>query len=144
MKVIKLMVFFISLFLINYIGGIPTDLKNLFITHLIFLIPMMLELYSHLFVNINKVLHIVTICIFASTVIVCTALILGIFNIIVLNGESLELSKDFINLIPFQVEINPFVLFCTIVYVTTFMYTLLFSHLPTLVNQTETETEPAA
>lgn len=141
MKVIKLFIFVFSLFLINYVGGIPTDLKNLFIAHFIFLVPLMLELYSHMNVKLNKLQHYTAIFIFASTCIVLVIIFLGIGNIVKLNGDFLVFNKEFLLHFPVQITIYSFIRFSTIVYVVSFAYTMLFSHLLELTKQPPTQEE---
>lgn len=138
MNTIKFFVFIFSLVLINYVGGVPTDLKNLFITHTIFFIPYFLDLHQLLNIKFDKVVYWIIRIVY---VIGCVALvgnISGIFGLILYDNvnNTFSLNNDY--WLPFStgIEYDRYILFVTITYVLIYC-TNLFKHMILLEKNSE-------
>ncbi|AOH53363.1 hypothetical protein ABE28_003285 [Peribacillus muralis] len=143
MKSIKCIVLVASLFLINYVGGVPGDLKNLFITHTIFLTPYILELHKFLLVKFDNIVYWIVRIIYGLGCTVLITNILGIFGILTMNAKkSFVINKDYSLPVPFSIGYDRYILIATLIYVAIFMVTILFDHLVYLqVNANKEESE---
>jgi|GEM_PF-4167170 len=131
MKTIKLVIFLLSLFLINYVGGMPTDLKNLFITHTIFFTPYFLELHQLLRIKFDRFVYFIIRGVYGYGVFTMVCNILGIFGIIKMDVKTKNLQFNEEYWLPFHLEIgyDKYILIATIAYVFAFVSTIMFSHM---------------
>ncbi|WP_400194632.1 hypothetical protein [Lysinibacillus telephonicus] len=143
MNTIKVVVFFLGIFLINYVGGMPTDLKNLFITHTIFLVPYLLDFHPYLKIKFDKFVLIIVRVIYTLGIIVLVINIFGIFGIIQVNVEKKEFFLNGEYWLPFSFGIGyyKYILFASLVYVAVFMGTLGFRHMVTIQESIQTDLE---
>lgn len=142
MKTIKLVIFLLSLFLINYVGGMPTDLKNLFITHTIFFTPIFLELHQLLCIKFDRLVYYITRGVYTYGILTMVCNILGIFGIIIMDVETKKLHLNEEYWLPFPLEIgyDKYILIATIAYVFAFASTIMFSHMIGLQKEADADT----
>lgn len=122
MKYIKGIVFGISIILASYVGGIPTDIRNLFISQTIFFVPYLLDFYP--LVLVKSQLKYITTGIFIVGIIVTFMNILGVIGILTIVDNRVTFHHDYFIAIPFNLEINIYLLIVGIVYVTIFIGTM--------------------
>ncbi|TYS14287.1 hypothetical protein FZC78_19225 [Rossellomorea vietnamensis] len=86
MRSIKIVLFFIGIILMRYVGGVPTDSHNFFITHFVFFTPFLLDYYKLLSVE-NKLIKFFVILGFAAGIGILLLNIIGIFQIVEITGD---------------------------------------------------------
>lgn len=117
----------------------PNDLKNLFITHLVFLVPIILELYPYISISINKLQRFIVLLALCPTIVVCLFLIMGIFGMIGYEEGNIVMSENYLLRLPIDFKLESFVLYCTIIYVFAFFVTIMFSHLKFFAGESQVE-----
>ena len=127
MKFIKGIVFGISIILASYVGGIPTDIRNLFISQTIFFVPYLLEFYP--LVLVKSQLKYITTSIFIVGIIVTFMNILGVIGILTIVENKVIFHHDYFIAIPFSLEIDIYLLIVGIVYVIIFIGTMAINTL---------------
>jgi hypothetical protein len=131
LKTVKCIIFIIGICLVNYVGGVPNDARNLFITQTIFLAPYLVEFYNLL--KIKSYLKWLIRLIWAAGILTIIANILGITGVITILKVD-EVFKVMFNptfFVPFQLNlpVNRYLLFAGIVYSSVFMGTITFESL---------------
>ncbi|MCP1164812.1 hypothetical protein NKS31_17745 [Bacillus sp. 1813sda1] len=127
MKSVKVLIFFLGIGLTNFVGGLPTDARNLFITHTIFFAPYLVDFFPML--NLKSFLKWVVRPIWAAGIFVFAANILGIAGVItVKDSEAVVFNKSYYAPFDLDWSINNYLLILTLVYVAVFFSSLTFGH----------------
>ncbi|MGG1684869.1 hypothetical protein [Pseudalkalibacillus sp. NRS-1564] len=133
MKSIKVIIFAVGICLANFVGGIPSDSRNLFITHSIFFSPILLEFYPLL--EIKSFFKWIVKFIWFAGIIAMIANILGVIGILTIatvddaqKVYEVTLNSDYSLGYSFGMGINNFLLCIQLVYATVFLGTLTLSH----------------
>ncbi|UTR09428.1 hypothetical protein MM300_16210 [Evansella sp. LMS18] len=125
MKSIKLIIFIVGLFLINYIGGVPQDSKNLFITHTVFFAPILVEYYKLL--KVKNFLKFFIYPIWIAGIMVITANILGIAGVItVTEAYRVIFNPEYFSIFSLNLYVTNYLLVLGIVYAAVFVGRLTF------------------
>lgn len=142
MNTIKIIVFVIGVFLINFVVGFPYDARNIFITHTIFYVPYILEFHRLLIIQFDRLISWVIKIIYAIGIGILIMNTLGILGVITIDADSkiLYFSESYV--LPFSINIayNNYILTAGIVYAVVFIGSMLFEHLIFL--QEEANREP--
>ncbi|MED2653618.1 hypothetical protein P4199_28855 [Bacillus thuringiensis] len=93
MKTVKVIIFIIGICLINFVGGIPTDARNLFITHTIFLAQYLLEFYE--FLSMKSHIKWLIWIIWGAGILAFLLNILGIAGIIIVKNMKVILNPEY-------------------------------------------------
>ncbi|NOP79606.1 hypothetical protein HNV23_08920 [Bacillus paranthracis] len=128
MKTVKALIFLLGICLANFVGGIPTDARNLFITHTIFFAPYLVDFYPML--SLKSFLKWVIRPIWVAGIIVFAANMLGIAGVItVQDSEEVVFSESYYSPFSLDWSINNYLLILSLVYVTVFVGSLTLGHL---------------
>lgn len=87
MKIIKIVLFLVGLVLIRYVGGVPNDSHNFFITHFIFITPFFLD-YCKLWTIENKLFKVLLVFGFLAGIPMLLLNVIGIFQIVEISGAT--------------------------------------------------------
>lgn len=128
MKTVKWVIFLSGLILINFVVGMPGDMRNYFATHLVFLSPLLFEYHSILSVKTNSFNRFLINLFYVGGLIALAVNISGVFGVFELvnieGSSSLVFSGDFAhNFI--SLPLNSVILGLTLVYVFLFTGTVL-------------------
>ena len=117
--------------LINYVGGLPSDLRNLYITHTIFFTPYFLELHSLLSIKFDRIVYYIIRGVYVISVIVIMGNIGGIFGLLQLDPKTqkMHLNDEYLLPISFELMYDKYILVATLVYISVFIATMVFSHM---------------
>jgi hypothetical protein len=126
LKSVKIIIFGIGIFLVNYVGGIPKDAKNLFITQTIFFAPYLVDF--HPLIGMKSNLKILARCIWGAGIFVFIANILGITGIITINDSKVIFDQYYVSPIELDIEVKNYLLFTGIVYSTVFTGTITLGY----------------
>lgn len=128
MRTVKSIIFVIGIFLINYVGGMPQDSRNLFITHTIFLAPLLVDCYPLL--KIESFVKWIVRIIYVAGILILMANILGVAGIITVDPQSSNFifSPDYYTIFELNTNIQTYLLSAGIVYASVFLATLTFSY----------------
>lgn len=127
LKSVKLIVFVVGIFLINYVGGIPEDSRNLFITHTIFLAPLLIDFFPLL--KINNIWKWPIKIFWAAGILALITNILGVVGIIqITDGYNVLFSSGYYSIFNMNMPVNTFLLLLQIVYALIFTGTLTLTH----------------
>ncbi|MDA2113027.1 hypothetical protein PDN13_28760 [Bacillus cereus] len=131
LKSVKLLIFCLGIFLANFVGGLPSDARNLFITHTIFFAPYLVDFFPLL--KLKNILIWIIIPIWGAGIIVFLANILGIAGVItVKDSKTVVFSSAYYTPFDLNLSINNYLLTLCIVYAAVFVSSIAFGH---LVNQ---------
>ncbi|WP_144473095.1 hypothetical protein [Bacillus pumilus] len=120
----KVIVFIVGIFLANYVGGIPNDARNLFITQTIFFVPYLIDFYP--LVLMKSQLKYLTHVIFSTGIIIFSTNILGIMGVIIIENNRILFNQDYVTAVQLNIELNNYLLIAGIIYVIVFIGTLMF------------------
>ncbi|KAA6442374.1 hypothetical protein [Bacillus atrophaeus] len=126
MKTVKFLIFIIGLFLANYVGGIPQDAKNLFITQTIFFAPYLVDF--HPLTKFKSPLRFLSLLIWFAGIILLVANILGITGITTIVDSKVTFNSDYVFPIPLDVSVEDYLLYGCIVYSAVFVGTLTLNY----------------
>ncbi|EFV79582.1 hypothetical protein HMPREF1013_00181 [Bacillus sp. 2_A_57_CT2] len=126
MKTVKIIIFVFGIFLASYVGGVPSDTKNLFITQTIFFAPYLVDFYP--LIKMKSPLRFLSIFIWAAGISVFVANILGIAGIITIAQSKVIFDHSYAIPIPLNLEVNRYLLLAGIVYGTVFVGTLTLGY----------------
>ncbi|WP_330948902.1 hypothetical protein [Virgibacillus sp. MG-45] len=127
MKTVKIIIFFIGIFLINYVGGVPHDARNLFITHTIFVAPYLVDF--HRLLSVKTFLKFFIIPVFIAGIIVLMLNILGVAGILIVNHEEVvTFSSNYIPVFSLEFEVSNYLKMVSIVYAMVFTGTITMMH----------------
>ncbi len=128
LKSVKVLIFFLGIGLANFVGGLPTDARNLFITHTIFFAPYLVDFFPML--NLKSFLKWVIRPIWVAGIFVFAANMLGIAGVItVKDSEAIIFNKSYYAPFDLDWSINNYLLILSLVYAAVFFSSLTFSHL---------------
>ncbi|MFK4461885.1 hypothetical protein [Bacillus safensis] len=119
----KVIVFIVGIFLANYVGGIPNDARNLFITQTIFFVPYLIDFYP--LVLMKSQLKYLTHVIFSMGIIIFSTNILGIMGVIIIENNRILFNQDYVTAVRLNIELNNYLLIAGIIYVIVFIGTLM-------------------
>ncbi|PAE61149.1 hypothetical protein CHH88_04585 [Bacillus subtilis] len=126
MRSVKSIIFIIGLFLANYVGGIPQDARNLFITQTIFFAPYLVDF--HPLTKLKSPLRFLTLIIWLAGIIIFAANILGIAGILTIIDSKVTFNPDYVFPIPLDLKVKTYLVNAGIVYGAVFMGTLLLNY----------------
>lgn len=126
LKSAKIVIFVIGIFLASYVGGIPKDAKNLFITQTIFFAPYLVDFYP--LVKMKSKIKFLAIFLWGAGLFVFMANILGIAGIITISDFRVVFDKSYALPIPYNLKVSTYLLWAGIVYGTVFMGTLTLGY----------------
>lgn len=119
MRTVKFVIFILGICLANYVGGIPQDARNLFITQTIFFAPYLLD-FSPL-LKLNFPIKIVAVLIWAAGIIILMANILGVTGIITIVDSKIIFAQGYVSPIPLNVKVETYIRIAGIVYGAVFL-----------------------
>lgn len=131
LKTVKFIIFVIGICLVNYVGGIPTDARNLFITQTIFLAPYLVEFYTLL--KIKSYLKWLIRFIWAAGILAIILNILGVVGVITIvevdKVFTVMFNEQFFVPFPLKIPVRTFLLLAGIVYSCVFIGTITLDYL---------------
>jgi hypothetical protein len=134
LKTVKFIIFVVGLFLVNYVGGVPTDARNLFITQTIFLAPYLVDFYPLL--NIKSKLKWLIVIIWIAGILVFILNILGIVGVIVIEKVDetfmVMVNKQTVSLFSPEIPLKQYLLYIEVVYPLVFVGTITFEYFAAL------------
>lgn len=126
MKSVKTIIFFVGLFLINYVGGIPQDTRNLFISHAVFFAPYLTDFFPLL--KIKSFLKWIIYPIWIAGIIVLALNIIGIAGVLKIESSHVVVMQGYYSLIKIDIPLNTYLFWSCVVYLTVFMASILFNY----------------
>lgn len=126
LKSVKFVIFIIGLFLANYVGGIPQDARNLFITQTIFFASYLVDFYP--LTKLKSPLKLLILILWAAGIITAIANILGVLGILTIIDSKITLNPDYVFPIPLDLKVSTFLLTSGIVYSAVFTGTLTLNY----------------
>ncbi|HDR7981245.1 TPA: hypothetical protein ACOQ39_005598 [Bacillus cereus] len=138
MKTVKVIIFIIGICLINFVGGIPTDARNLFITHTIFLAPYLVEFYELLSLKSHMKWFIRLI--WVAGILALVVNILGITGIIIVKEMKVIFNPEYYIPLELNLGLRKYLLIQGCVYSVVFVGTITF-HFIAVLNQKLLEVE---
>ncbi|PEW64336.1 hypothetical protein CN448_27395 [Bacillus cereus] len=127
MKTVKVIIFIIGICLINFVGGIPTDARNLFITHTIFLAQYLLEFYE--FLSMKSHIKWLIWIIWGAGILAFLLNILGIAGIIIVKNMKVILNPEYYMPLKINIGIENFLLLQGCIYSIVFVGTITFQYI---------------
>lgn len=127
---VKFLIFAIGIFLANFVGGVPEDSRNLFITHTIFFAPYLVDYY--LLTKVKSGLKWIIIIIWGVGIFVFVANILGIVTILTIKEYNVVINPDYYSPFNVSIPVNIYLLLAGSAYMAIFMGCLCFKYLEDL------------
>lgn len=121
---LKIFVFVVALILINYIGGVPHDSKNLFISHLVFFAPILLEYHKLLRIK-TTLLKSLIVVIFVAGLLALVTNTLGVLEILIVNKDHQIVRNPDYLLIWFDISIIGYTIIAGLTYAAVFGLNLI-------------------
>jgi hypothetical protein len=126
LKTAKFLIFVLGICLANYVGGIPKDAKNLFITQTIFFAPYIVDFYP--LIKLKSNLKILTILIWGAGILAFVTNIIGVVGVITIHENMVVFSADYFSPFPLKISVNRYLLLVEIVYSIVFMGTITLDY----------------
>ncbi|AGN35083.1 MULTISPECIES: hypothetical protein [Bacillus] len=128
MRSVKSIIFVVGLILANYVGGIPQDARNLFITQTIFFSPYLVDFYPILKKLLNRPLKILAGLIWAAGISILLANILGITGIITIIDSKISFVQDYVSPISLNLKVKTYLLIACVVYTAVFVGSITLNY----------------
>ncbi|KSU88924.1 hypothetical protein A2U94_07650 [Bacillus sp. VT 712] len=127
MKTVKFIIFLVGIALVNYVGGIPTDARNLFISHTIFLAPLLVDFYGLL--KVQSLLKWFIILIWLAGILTIVSNILGVAGVLTLVEKKVVFNSQYYMPFDLSVHVHSYLLIVSCVYTFIFMGTITFDNI---------------
>lgn len=127
MRTVKILIFIFGIGLTNYIGGIPNDARNLFITHTIFFAPYLVDFYplTKIRSNIKWIIYLL----WGVGILTFAANILGVGAVITIEDSRVIFNQNYYSPFHLNMSISLYLKLIGYVYAAVFMGGICFKYI---------------